>query len=118
MILAGADRSIGFDFRIDQNLGEDWTDYSISLAAATGWFGPATGLAATNTEITAVLAARDSIEIHGEYRVGAHTAGLDNFAQLGAGQVLADVSQGTVGSHAGTDRGRCLQSAGNAGDLS
>lgn len=84
VILAGANRSTGFDFPIDQNLGENWTDYSLSLAAATGWFGPATGLAAPNTEITAVLAGLNCIEIHGEYGVGADTAGLDDFALLGA----------------------------------
>lgn len=92
VILVGIDRSIGFDFPLDQNPDTDWTDYSIDLTAAAGWFDLATGLAASNAEITAVLADLDSIEIRGEYRVGPDAAGLGDSALLGAGQVLEDFS--------------------------
>lgn len=92
-LIATDGRELVIDLPADARPGLDWTDYSIALDSTGGWFDPDTGLAATNGEITSVLAALDSIEIRGEYRVGTDTAGLDDFALLGVGQVLEDFSQ-------------------------
>lgn len=92
-LIATDGRELVIDLPADARPGLDWTDYTIALDTTGGWFDPATGLAASNAEITAVLADLDSIEIRGEYRVGPDTAGLDDFALLGAGQVLEDFSQ-------------------------
>ena len=92
-LIATDGRELVIDLPADTQPGLDWTDYSIALDTSGGWFDPATGLAATNAEITAVLADLDSIEIRGEYRTGSDTAGLDDFALLGAGQLLEDFSQ-------------------------
>ena len=92
-LIATDGRELVIDLPADTQPGLDWTDYTIALDSTGGWFDPATGLAATNAEITAVLAALDSIEIRGEYRTGSDTAGLDDFALLGSGQLLEDFSQ-------------------------
>ena len=92
-LIATDGRVLVIDLPADTRPGLDWTDYSIALDSTGGWFDPDTGLAATNAEIDAVLAALDSIEIRGEYRTGSDTAGLDDFALLGAGQLLEDFSQ-------------------------
>ena len=92
-LIATDGRELVIDLPADARPGLDWTDYSIALDSKGGWVDPDTGLAATNAEITSVLAALDSIEIRGEYRTGSDTAGLDDFALLGVGQVLEDFSQ-------------------------
>ena len=92
-LIATDGRELVIDLPADARPGLDWTDYSIALDSTGGWFDPDTGVAATNAEITSVLAALDSIEIRGEYRSGPDTAGLDDFALLGAGQLLEDFSQ-------------------------
>ena len=92
-LIAGDGRVLVVDLPADTQPGLDWTDYTIALDDTGNWFDPDTGIAATNAEIDAVLADLDSIEIRGEYRSGSDTAGLDDFALLGAGQLLEDFSQ-------------------------
>lgn len=92
-LIATDGRELVIDLPADARPGLDWTDYTIALDSTGGWFDPDNGIAATNAEIDAVLAALDSIEIRGEYRTGSDTAGLDDFALLGAGQLLEDFSQ-------------------------
>lgn len=92
-LIATDGRELVIDLPEDTQPGLEWTDYTIALDSTGGWVDSDTGLAATNAEITAVLAALDSIEIRDEYRTGSDTAGLDDFTLLGAGQLLEDFSQ-------------------------
>lgn len=92
-LIATDGRVLELDLPEDTHPGLDWTDYSLALDATSGWVDTETGAAATDAEISAVLADLDSIEIRGEYRDGPDTAGLDDFALLGAGQQLEDFNQ-------------------------
>lgn len=54
----------------------DWTRFSADLSTTADWTVESTGLAATETQIRAVLADLDALRICGEYNVGADSAAL------------------------------------------
>jgi hypothetical protein len=105
-LIAASGQILAVDLPGDSQPGLDWTDYTIAFTEAGGWYDTVTDQVVTDAEIAAVLADLSSIEIRGEYRTGSDTAGLDDFALLGQGQVIEDFSNpGTAGDDmfAGTD---------------
>lgn len=60
--------------------GLDWTLYFLALDVTGGWVVEATNAPATQEQIQSTLDSLISLQIRGEYRIGADTGGLDNVA--------------------------------------
>jgi len=78
VIISGTDITIALD--LPNNPGTDWTHYDVLLNETLEWKidNINSGVLASATEITAVLADITSLKIRGEYVSGSDTGGLDN----------------------------------------
>jgi hypothetical protein len=72
------DGNLTLIFHLPYHPDTDWTSYSISLDASSGWQVQEYGRAPTPAEMQDVLASLTDLRIRGEYRNGSDTGGLDN----------------------------------------
>lgn len=76
IILTGGGKTLIFNTAT--NPGSDWTSYLVNLVEPGWTTGSLAGPATTSADFQTVLANLTSIQIRGEYRSGADSAGLDN----------------------------------------
>jgi len=62
-----------------------WTHFSVPVQAGAPWTNAATGLPATQANLTSCLAALQSLDIAGEFGTGIDTGGIDNVTMFGSG---------------------------------
>lgn len=66
-----------------------WGTQAVELSQAGGWFHLGTGIAATDAEISAVLADLDDIRVRGNLNSAGGNLGMDNFGMVPAPTTLA-----------------------------